>query len=98
MLVYEPAARRSAMAIDVASINSAQPAFLRLSPSILDAARPQIESVGYNQRYDYVGLTNPLERTNETSPTYLRAFTGAPTQADSLAQSDSVSDPLSVGT
>lgn len=36
------------MAIDVAAINPFSPAFLRLTPSILDAARPQIEPVGYN--------------------------------------------------
>lgn len=71
------------MAIDVASINSTQPAFLRLSPSILDAARPQLEPVGYNQRYGFIGPTNPLEQANETSPTYLRAFVSAPNQSDS---------------
>jgi len=79
------------MAIDVAPISSLQPAFLRLTPSILDAAHPQIEPVGYNQRYNFVGPTNPLEQTNETSPTYLRAFLDAPTQTDSL------NEPVDVG-
>ena len=72
------------MAIDIAPINSLSPAFLRLSPSILDAARPQIEPVGYNQRYGFVGNENPLERANETSPSYLRTFVESPSAADSL--------------
>ena len=85
------------MAIDVTPINSVaqsssiRPAFLRLAPSILDAARPQIEPVGYNQRFGFVGPANPLARAYETSPTYLRAFT------DRASPTQSSNDPFSIG-
>lgn len=72
--------------MDVAPISSLQPAALRLTPSILDAARPQIEPARSS-----VSPINSLEQTDKTSQAYLRAFLDAPTQADSL------NEPLSVG-